>query len=108
MGTPEEKVAVYLFFYYIINRIELNSSGKDRKRHFFSKKNGVVSENKAFYGKNTRKNGRNHFCGYKEKAGIEKGRDQRRIVVDFEAEAGRIATVVPVFFALSFACCALS
>jgi hypothetical protein len=55
-------------FFYIINHNELNSSGKPQKRRFFLKKSALVSENKAVCGENTRKNGRKHFCGYKERS----------------------------------------
>ena len=95
-------------FLYIIDHNELNSSAKIQKRRFFLKKNGVVSENKAVWDKNTRKNGRKHFCGYKERSVFRTDAPQRRTVVVFEADEERVATVVPVRFAVSFAFSALS
>jgi len=47
MGTPAEKSLGFAFFIYIINHIELNSSGKSQKQAIFSEKNIVGSENKA-------------------------------------------------------------
>ena len=95
-------------FFYIINHNELNSSGKSRKRRFFLKKNGVASENKAVWGEKYPQKREKAFLRVQRKGCVWKDARHRLTVDVFDADEERLATVVPVCFAASFAFSALS
>ena len=87
--------------------MRLIQAEKTKNGIFFRKKTRSFQKIKRFWKKYPQKREKSFLRVQGEKS-LECVNDQRRIVEDFVADAGRLATVVPVFFVVSFACCALS